>query len=125
MRIDTWIRTRFPELRAEQDTSVQNQLADNEKALSPDIRSQFAKVLVDANSSMNAAYAKFWSKQFAEPRYQLPFKALGYNSPADQLLGALDTIPDEPTADRQLIEHWAEKLGLSTYCHFQSHQFDD
>lgn len=61
MRVDRRIRSEFPSLIAEQEVAARSQMALHEKALAPEIRSRFPKALVDANTSMNAAFAVFWA----------------------------------------------------------------
>ena len=74
--------------------------------------------MVDANSVMNAAYAEFWGGMLGDKRFVIPFKALGYGTKADKLLAVLREVSDEPTADRTLIELWAELIGLKGSFHF-------
>jgi hypothetical protein len=96
-------------------------LDEGGRALSPEIRKCLPKALVDANSIMNAAYAVHWGGLLKDNRFQIPFKALGYEARAAELLRALDEVPDEPDADRALISRWAECLGLTGTFHFQPH----
>lgn len=118
MRVDHWIWHEVPELREQQIHSVQSQLAENASALAPEIRQKFPKALVDANTTMNAAYAEVWSVLLDDKRIAIPYQALGYASKAAKLLAALREIPDQPTADRLLIERWAEVIGLNGSFHF-------
>lgn len=125
MRVDAWILEGFPELAEEQKQSVSMQLAQNEQSLSPNIRSRFPKGILDANSGMNAAYAKFWGDRFGESRFALPYASLGYSDTADYLLKALEEISEAPDQDRLLMEKWGEVLNLSGYFHFRTHHFDE
>ena len=100
------------------------QLGVSEQALAPSIREKFPKGIVDANSAMNAAFAKFWSEQLEEPRYLVPYSALGYGEIANRLCGVLADLADEPMTDRLLLESWAQILGLTDYFHFETHTFD-
>jgi hypothetical protein len=76
---------------------------------------------VDANSIINAAYAAHWGGLLKDSRFQIPFKALGYEAKAAELLRVLDEVSDKPEADRALVSQWAECLGLTGAFHFQSH----
>ena len=118
MRVDHWIWHEIPELREQQIHSVQSQLAENARALAPEIRQEFPKALVDANTTMNAAYAEMWSVLLDDKRVAIPFRALGYASKAAKLLVALREVPDQPAADRLLIDRWAEVIGLKDSFHF-------
>jgi len=120
-RVDDWIRKNLPELKEEQEHSIRSQLDENVRGLAPEIRGQFPKPLVDANTTMNAAYASAWGDLFGDPRFALPYRALGYADRAGKLLAILREVPAEPTSDRILIERWAETFGLVGAFHFEPH----
>lgn len=90
---------------------------------SADIRQKFPKPLIDANTAMNAAFATTWGEVLGEPQFAIPFKALGYTGKAKELLAILEEVPDDPRADRELIERWSKCLGLDGSFHFESHSF--
>ena len=123
-RVDGFIWKNLPGLRKQQETEIRSQLAENERALAPEIRGKFPKPLVDTNTTMNALYATFWSGLLEEPRFTIPFVALGYRGKAAELEAVLHEIPNEPPDDRMLVERWAEILGLSSAFHFNSYSTD-
>ena len=118
-RVDSWIRENLPGLIAQQDAEIRSQLAENQRALAPEIRGKFPKGIVDANTSMNAAFAFFWAGRFREPRFAIPFTALGCKDRAEKLLAVLDDVPEEPAGDRELVARWADLLGLAGAFHFK------
>ena len=122
-RVDDWIWKHLPELREQQEHSVRSQLAENARALTPETRQKFPKPLVDANTAMNAAYAELWGGVLGDTRFSIPYKALGYGAKAAELLAVLREVPDEPTADRMLIERWADLIGLGGTFHFSPMPF--
>jgi hypothetical protein len=122
-RVDDWIWKNLPELWPQQEHAIRSQLAESLQALSPEIREKFPKPLIDANTAMNAAYALTWGEVLGEPQFTIPFKALGYAGKAKELLEILEEVPDDPRADRDLIERWAKCLGLGGSFHFQPHSF--
>lgn len=124
IRVDGFIWNQLPGLRPQQETEIRSQLAENERALAPEIRGKFPKPLVEANTTMNALYAEFWSGLLQEPRFNIPFVALGYRGKAAELRAVLDEIPDDAAMDRMLIERWAEILGLSGAFHFNTYSTD-
>jgi hypothetical protein len=75
---------------------------------------------VDANTTMNAAFAELWGGVLGDRRFAIPYKALGYGAKASDLLAVLREVPDEPAADRILIERWADLLGLGGSFHFST-----
>jgi hypothetical protein len=70
---------------------------------------------------MNAAFAAFWAAELDEPRLSIPYSVLGADKIGRSLLAQLDEIPDEPARDRDLIDGWAQLLGLTGYYHFKPH----
>jgi hypothetical protein len=118
-RVDAWLRAHLPGLIPQQDIEIRSQLAENQRALAPEIRSKFPKGIVDANTTMNAAFALFWSGHYNEPRFAIPFTALGYKDRAEKLLAVLDEVSAEPAGDRELVSRWAELLGLVDAFHFK------
>ena len=123
-RVDDWIWKNLPGLRQQQETEIRSQLSENERALAPETRQRFPKPIVDANSAMNALYATFWGEMLREPRFAIPFVAMGYRSKAAKLRAILSELPNEPTNDRLLIERWALVLGLSGSFHFKPYATD-
>jgi hypothetical protein len=121
MRIDRWIHSKYPGLRASQVLSIKQQLRQNEAALNPDLRRQFPKALVDANTAMNAAFAWFWSMELKDPRLIIPFSVIGADKMGRLLLDVIEKVPDDPRHDCELIKGWADHLGLTGYFHFEPH----
>ena len=112
-RVDEWLRKSYPELESLQVVSVRQQLADNSKTLSPQVRSMMPKKIVNCSTGMNGAYAFYWSRVLAEPQHWLPYKALGYENKVEELTRALTEISDEPNHDSSLVDQWALVLGLT------------
>lgn len=124
IRIDRWIRTRFPGLQAAQHLAAKQQLLQNEASLNPDLRNRYPKALVDVNTAMNAAFALFWAAEMNEPRLVIPYSLIGVDSAGRRLLALLEEIPDDPAHDKSLIEAWAKELQLESYCHFKPHSLN-
>ncbi len=123
-RVDGWIRDNLPGLRGQQEAEIRSQLAENERALAPETRRKFPKPLVDANTSMNALFATLWCERLHEPRFAIPFVAMGYRGKADELRAVLDELPDDPVNDRIMIELWAPIVGLEGSFHFKPYTTD-
>ena len=119
-RVDTTIRDSFPGLAQQQHAEILTQLAEMEKALAPEFRGKFPRGIVDANTVMNAAFAIHWAGVHDEPRYAIPFEALGYRDRAEELLSALEVVDDAPSADQDLVICWASTLGLTGSFHFHT-----
>jgi len=117
-RVDQWIIEECPEFEDEQKASVKSQLKVNQQALSPDIRKMFPGKILNANLSMNAAYAKIWSSRLNDARYGLAYKAAGYGDRADKLVSCWEQISKAPECDQDLIKGWAKLLSLVPYFTF-------
>lgn len=124
-KVDDWIAESYPDLKHEQEESVQAQLQQNAMSLSPEVRSKFPEKLIDANSAMNAVYAKYWSERLNDPQIFLPYASLGYTKDADALYDIFLDTGDDLSFDRALIQKWAAYLGISNYFHFQPHLLDE
>lgn len=118
LRVDGWIRQNLPGLQTQQESEIRSQLAENERALAPETRSKFPKSIVDANTTMNAAFAGHWAGIFSEPRFTIPFTSLGYKERADRLLGVLSEVTEDASGDRMLVKRWTDLLGLTDSYHF-------
>jgi hypothetical protein len=124
IRLDRWIRDRFPGLQPAQHLAAKQQLLQNEASLNPDLRNRFPKALVDINTAMNAAFALFWAAETNEPRLVIPYSLLGVDTAGRRLLALLEEIPDDPAHDKPLIEAWAKDLGMERYFHFKPHSLN-
>lgn len=124
-RVDAAIREEFPGLVSQQHGEIVAQLAEMEKALAPQFRGKFPRGIVDANTAMNAAFAIHWAGVHREPRYAIPFDALGYRDRAEELLSALEVVDDHPANDRDLVICWAATLDLGGSFHFHTEPSTD
>jgi len=112
-RVDSWIMREYSELAQLQRDMAMRQIKDNLAALSPDIKKIAPKKVYQSNLTMSAAFAEFWARRYSDPALSLPYKAAGYLKAGEELLAILDEIPDEPAADRELVDAWGEHLGLT------------
>ena len=104
-----------PEIRSLQARSVASQLAENVKALGPEVTRQFPAIIVNANRAMNAAYAIAMATLLQAPQHQIPYQAMGLEQTALDLL-ALQPSPDAPEPDdTALITAWAERLSITSW----------
>ncbi len=112
IRVDAMLFDDYPSLRPLQRSSIERQLQEAMQALGPVVKAIAPKVIVDANVGMSTAFAKFWAKCWGEPQVALPFIAAGYNEIGNQLISLIDSIPNSPDADRELVESWINQLQL-------------
>jgi hypothetical protein len=62
-----------------------------------------------------AAYALFADRLSATNRFAIPFEAVGAVTDGKTLLNLFDAIPDGSAHDRQLVDAWAERLGMTSW----------
>jgi hypothetical protein len=114
-RVDSWIMREYPELGQLQRDMIMRQLQDNLSSLGPEAKKIAPKKIYQANATINAAFAAFWAKQLSDPTLAVPYKAAGLVKAGEELLGLLDEISDAPAADRDLVDAWASRLGLTDW----------
>jgi hypothetical protein len=91
------------------------QIQDNLQALSPDMKKIAPKKIYQSNTAMNAAFAEFWAKENSDPTFSLPYKAAGFQKAGEELLAFVAKIPVDPSADRELVDAWADQLNLGNW----------
>lgn len=114
IRVDQAIYRSHPELRDMQRRVAERQLKECVGCLSPSIKQQAPALIFKASVGMNAALASAWSRLWEEEAHVVPYRLAGFEALGDQLLGALNAIPDSPHHDRQLVFSWAEILGVNS-----------
>lgn len=113
MRVDRWIREEHPHLGDDQQASMDRQQRENTQVLDPRIRQMSPEKVFSANVSMNAAYALFCERLLSASQYTVPYRSAGFEEKGKKLLGIWDEIPDDPGRDRELVDAWAQELGVS------------
>ncbi len=115
IRVDEWINRQYPVLRDLQRKSNEQQLLEAMQSLGPSVRAFTPRSIIDASVGMSCAFAKFWASTWNEPEFVVPFTAAGYSKIGDDLLGLVKCTDPDPDADRELVNRWAERLGLTRW----------
>ena len=115
IRVDEWLYRDYPALADLQRKSVERQLQEAMHALGPSVRAFAPQRIIDANVGMSCAFAKFWAATWNEPEVALPFTSAGYSKIGDELLGLVQSLDRSPDGDRELVNQWAERLGLASW----------
>jgi hypothetical protein len=113
IRVDEWLYRDYPALADLQRKSIERQLQEAMHALGPSVRAFAPQRIIDANVGMSCAFAKFWAATWNEPEVALPFTSAGYGKIGDELLGLVKSLDRSPDGDRELVNQWAERLGLA------------
>ncbi len=115
LRIDKQLHDHYPELTELQRESLDRQLQENMGALSPQAKALAPDKIIRPNASMNAAFAKFYSRLWNAPMIFAPYAAAGYGDAAAALLALNEQIPPESGNDRGLVDAWAKELELDRW----------
>ena len=117
IHVDDWLYRDYPALADLQRKSIERQLQEAMHALGPSVRAFAPKRIIDANVGMSCAFAKFWAATWNEPEIALPFTSAGYGKIGDELLGLVQSSDRSSDGDRELVNQWAERLGLADWFH--------
>jgi hypothetical protein len=114
MLVDRWIRERCPDLREVQEQAMEAEITNNLAALKPSTRANYPAAVYGASISMNAAYAIHGGDLLGKPYLAVPYRSQGYGEIGRRLIAlALGTAdPSEELTDRQIIDAWAQELGV-------------
>ena len=115
IRVDDWLYRDYSALAALQRKSIERQLQEAMHALGPSVRAFAPQRIIDANAGMSCAFAKFWAATWNEPEVAVPFTSAGYGKIGDELLGLVESLDGSPDGDRELVNQWAEQLGLDAW----------
>jgi hypothetical protein len=114
---DRWLFEQVPELRGLQAAVLQNQVQQNVPSLNADIDRMTPEAVVKASRTMNAAHAFQSAELVGLPPLAVPYQAAGFEPLARELIAITRAEPTTADPDREIVDGWAEKLGLSRwYC---------
>ena len=113
--VDRWIRESCPDLHEAQEQAIESEITNNLGALKPSTRANYPGTLYEASISMNAAYARFGGDLLGKPYLAVPYISQGYGEKARRLISLAlgNGDPANEPADRQIIDSWAQELGIS------------
>ena len=115
MRINEWLREAHPGLAEVQRQGIEMEQREAVQVLAPDLRSITPRNVYEASTAMNAAVALWADRLLGISRYAVPYEAAGLAERGRDLLAIADSIPAAPARDRERVDRWGEKLGLSTW----------
>jgi hypothetical protein len=113
LRVDAWVRKEYPGLHEQQLDAARRQLAENQQALSPQVKQVAPKLIYEASVSMSAALAAFWGRTLTDPSVVVPYRVAGLLARGENLLRLADEIPDDAENDKRLVEAWGEQIGVT------------
>jgi hypothetical protein len=113
MRIADWIYANYPALHASQRATVLKELSEAKASLQPEIRDMTPGRVYRATIAINSAYAQFWDGKYNMRELASPYRFAGYEPDGRKLLEIWREAPVDAAHDRELIDSWAEMLGLT------------
>jgi hypothetical protein len=118
-----WCYNEWPDLRGEQTNYITMYLRELSAGLAPALRQQFPSTIYDRVTKMNAAYTLAWAELSGERGGLLPYEALGYAKPGQELLNDLEGFSVEtPDVYRRSVDAWASRLDLEGWYRWSPRQ---
>ena len=110
MRIDQWLADQHPDLKPLQADGIDAMQQENLQLLSKRLGTLSIPVPLLAPV---AAYALLANRLLGKTGYAIPYRAAGVLDLGADLLSINDSIPDDAGYDRQLVDAWAQEIGMS------------
>ncbi len=117
--VDRQLHQAWPELHPAQRQAMEAEIRSTLPALAPDFGAGIPKELITANRAMISAYAVVAAELFAAPDLSVPFLAAGLEPTARELIALAETAEAEGQRDCQLIDAWAQVIGLGGWYAWQ------
>jgi len=112
LRVSESLTIEYPELLELETQHVERELKTNLEVLSDKVREMMPREVFDATHKINAAYALYWSRRLERTEIINPYRLHGFESAGNELLNIFESIPGEPAHDYELVDAWAEYLGI-------------
>ena len=80
--------------------------------LRPEVRKCAPAAAFRANAAINPPFAKAWSRDFNDPDCCLPCPVASAAQAGDAWVAITDNLLPMPLNDRQVIQAWADHLGI-------------
>lgn len=122
LRVDEWILKEFPEVYPLQQQAVSRQLNDNAAVFRPDVQRMMPDQALRLNGAMSSAFALFWSERLKQEPIVIPYQASGYLAKGQELYELSNSIPHAPSHDDELVDAWANHLGMRSWYQWKGGQ---
>jgi hypothetical protein len=110
LRIDHWIADEYPSLKAMQRQGMDAIQEENLRLLSR--RSGKLTIPVSLLGPV-AASALFADRLLGRSTYAIPYRAAGVLDLGSALLAIVDRVPPGAAHDRELVDAWADAMGMT------------
>lgn len=112
LRVSESLSLDHPELLELEAAHVERELLINKETLSDQIQEIMPSEVFDPTQCINAAFAIFWAERLERTEIVNPYRLAGFESHGSELLKIYEGIPSDPTNDCELIDAWADHLGI-------------
>jgi len=113
--IEKWLYDKYPNLRQYQSESINKQLKEAITGLSDEVRELTPKKIWDSSNTMNYAFLRLIGLHFGT-NYIKPYHNSGFEEQGKKLAKlAEENYMDSYEGDVQVINKWAELLGLRSW----------
>ena len=108
-----YIRRECPSLHRQQSDTVNAILRRNSQGLKPEVKEFAPAEILEKSLLMCAVVALLWSQISGSTAAMLPYKSIGLDTKAEELLADFRAVPGELGERSQaVVDAWAEKLQL-------------
>ena len=115
LRVSERLTLDYPELLEFESEHVQRELNTNHAGLSDKVREMLPREVFDATHKINTAYALYWSRHLEKPEIVNPYRSHGFESAGEKLLKIFESILGDAGHDYELVDTWAETLGIRNW----------
>ena len=117
--VDRELHRRWPSLHPAQAEAMEQEIASTLPALAPDFGQGIPAELITASKAMSSAYAFTAADLLAAPDLAVPYQAVGLEGVGRRLIALADAAEQTRLRDCQLIDSWAEEIGLRGWYRWQ------
>ncbi|MBI5080578.1 MAG: hypothetical protein HZB17_04640 [Chloroflexi bacterium] len=112
LRVSGSLTIDYPELVDLETTHVQRELNTNRESLAERVRQTLPREVYEATQTINAAYAAYWASRLEQPEVVNPYRSQKFEARGEKLLNIFESVPSEAAHDYELVDAWAEALGI-------------
>jgi len=121
LRVGAWLLADHPELADLQKQHVLREIRTNRETLSSEIKQTFPVKIYDSTHAISAAYALYWADRLGDPQIAAPWTG-DHRQAGKDLVKILVELPDNPAADKDLVDRWADRLNLAGWYEWVPYQ---
>jgi len=112
LRVSDRLTLDYPEFADLEVQLTERELQTNRETLSEQVRAALPAEVYTPTQRINAAYALYWAGRLEQPEIVNPYRLAGYEAAGQTLLRVSESTPGDPAHDYELVEGWADVLGL-------------